>query len=274
MTIRFLLLTACVSLSPYGSLCADESKYRVLEYTITSDDLLIGTLKQKLSRQGEKYRFVEQSRIEVSGWWGDVDISGITIEDFSHSSTLSGADSRIIDGDTLYWTHIHRSGSNLIATYSEIKRTEKSVLKVLKQQISRSFKQSFDLTIDSIMETMESLFDNSNVQPQIAGFNIMQFDTTANTLPFYLQGLAGKAVPNTLRILNTEDLEIELVNIRDFGYEMLLAGKIKINSRHLRLIHDRQESADIWINDEIGGLPYLVRFIGRDEDGLVEVELR
>ncbi|MCF6325082.1 MAG: hypothetical protein L3J89_12295 [Gammaproteobacteria bacterium] len=99
------------------------------------------------------------------------------------------------------------------------------------------------------------------------------FDTTFSNLPLFIQAYKGKPLPKKLNILDTEELEIGTVSIRDLGVKTISIGKQKIEARYLALSDNKSKPLQLWIKED-DLLRYFVRYTGEDEDGPFEIILK
>ena len=267
--LAFSLMLAVFTISPVS---ADESSSLALKYTILSEGKNIGELTQRLFQDENGHSFAEHSHIKVSGWWRGIDITSSLIESFNGVNGFSSVDSKTLDGTTAYWTKIERNKKGLRGLFSEIKKTtvwENKALANMGIAITSTLVSNFG----EIQSLSGAVFTNRSDQSQGTQFIRNDFDTTEINLPFFINSFGSKPLPDKLRLLDTENLKINSVKLTDLGNEEITISEKTFQSRHLTLAGSRFKPSHIWINNEDISLPYLIRFVGEDEDGPVEIRL-
>lgn len=270
--IRHTLLAFSLTLAIPGicPVSADEIDSLELKYTIMSEGEHIGILTHNLFLEENGHSFAEYSHIKVSGWWGKIDITGNLIEEFHGINALVSSDSKTLDGNTAYWSKIERNKEGFWGSFAKIKKTtdiENKALADLGLAITEAPEQGFG----EIRSISASIFVNKVVHSEGEQFTREDFDTTDTNLAFFIQSFGGKPLPRKLRLLDTDNLKITESEMTDLGYEEISIGDKKIRSRHLKLSNPKYKPSHIWIKDAATNLPFMVRFVGEDEDGPFEI---
>ncbi len=272
--IRRALFISCLALVVHsiGTASAAESKSLTLKYTLMSEGEKIGAVTHRLFPKENGHRFAEYSHIKVSGWWGKIDISSSSIEEFDGVNGFISADSKTLDGDTSYWSKIDKNKNGLWGSYAEIKDTTDRESMIL-TDLGTAITDARELNLGEILSISRDVFKNRTIQPEGMQFTRQDFDTTDTNLPFFIQSFGSKPLPHKLRLLDTDNLKISETDIVDLGYEIISIGHKKIRSHHLKLSGSKYKPSNIWIKDTAADLPYMVRFVGEDEDGPIEITL-
>jgi hypothetical protein len=269
-----LLLYSLVLSSCYLDIAyAEKNDSLSLKYAILSEGETIGVLIHKLFRNESHSRLYGQSQIDISGWWGKINVLGYLVEELDLVNRLVRSESVDLDDSTLYRRAINTNGNHLLVSYGELKEitgSERKQFTSLLQAVSNiDGKQR-----ENLQSLSTALFEKRGEVIEKAQINLSDFDTTENHLPFYLQSLGGKPLPKQLRLLDTEDLTINVVSVTDLGYETMAVGDKTYRCRHLKLTDKKYKPSDIWIDEDSRSLPFMVRFIGEDESGTVEISLK
>lgn len=256
--------------------CADTSKNLVLNYDIFADSQAIGKLTQLVFHNRQGHKSIEHSQIQVSGWWGKLEISDTLIEEFDGGNNLAASDSKFVDGNTVYWTRIQVAGNKLRGSSSKVKNTssrEKQALVSQAETVSGILTPDYVPDFGEIVAITDSLFTDRQLRSQDSIYTHQDFDTTESNLPFFVQAFGDKSLPGSLRLLDTQRLEISRVKLSDHGFDTLKIGGKNIRCRHLQISDSKSEPTQFWLYAEPPSIPFLVQYIGEDEDGPVEVRL-
>jgi hypothetical protein len=272
--IRHALFIFCLTIASHsiGIVSAAEAESLTLKYTLMSEGEKIGAVTHRLFQNENGHSFAEYTHIKVSGWWGKIDISSSLLEEFDGVNGFISADSKTLDGNTSYWSKIGKNKNGLWGSYAEIKDTtdqESEELTNLGAAISNSREPIFG----KILSISRDVFKNRSIQPEGMQFTRQDFDTTDTNLPFFIQSFGRKSLPHKLRLLDTDNLTISETDIADLGFEVISIGDKQLRSRHLKLSGSKYKPSHIWIKDTATDLPYMVRFVGEDEDGPIEITL-
>jgi len=272
--IRYALFIVCLTLATLsiGIVSAAKTGSLTLKYTIKSEGEKIGVVTHRLFQNDNGHSFAEYSHINASGWWGKIDISSSLLEEFDGVNEFNSADSKTLDGHTSYWSKIKQNKNGLWGSYAEIKDTTDQESEGL-TDLSAAITDARELNLGEMLSISRDIFKNRTIQPEGVQFTRQDFDTTDTNLPFFIQSFGSKPLPHKLRLLDTDNLKISETNIVDLGYEIISIGNKKTRSRHLKLSGSKYKPSHIWIKDTDTDLPYMVRFVGEDEDGPFEIKL-
>jgi len=274
MTINpliFILLIVLITQTIHPAL-AQKTDIMNLKYNILSQGKKVGIAAVKLSRSGNTHTYAEYSRIKTSGWWGKIDAKSILIEKSINQTLFVSADAKTLDGKTVYWTNLIANGNDLRGAFAEIKNiTVQEKLDIMDIAFAISDKQAQNSK--EILASSRALLANKKSQLKKVQLSSAAFDTTANNLPFFLQKFVGKRLPKTLDIMDTEDLAITRMKIKYLGLVEFSIGGKTISARHFKLSGSKFKSAKIWIKTDPTSLPYIVRYVGENEDGPFELRL-
>lgn len=252
---------------------AGDSELLVLNYGILSEGNDIGDITLKLIRNNKGHVIAQHRRIKTSGWWGKINISSYRVEQFSADNDLLLADNKIQDGDTTHWIKIEAHQHVLSGSYRIIKglsAQEKQELADLLVVIS----SESNAEIERIVSLSGALFADRKIASQDRQFKKNDFDATFNSLAFFIQKSAGKQLPEVLRLLDTENMEIIRQRLDDLGTEVMTIGTKSISTRHIKLSDSSYKPSHIWIADSPTSLPFIIRHTGEDEDGEFDVILK
>jgi len=272
--VRRALFISCLAVAAHfiGIVSVAEAESLTLKYTLMSEGEKIGAVTHRLFQNESGHSFAEYSHIKVSGWWGKIDISSSSLEEFDGVNEFISADSKTLDGHTSYWSKIDKNKNGLWGSFAEIKDTtdqESKALTDLGAAITDFGKSNFG----EILSISRDIFKNRAIHPEGSQFTQQNFDTTDTNLPFFIQSFGSKPLPHKLRLLDTDNLTISETDIADLGYEVISIGDKQLRSRHLKLTSSKYKPSHIWIKDTATDLPYMVRFVGEDEDGPFEITL-
>jgi hypothetical protein len=262
-----------LSLSYSNIACAGKTDFLTVEYDILSEGEAIGALTHKLFRNGSRISLYEQSRIDISGWWGKINISGFLVEELDSNNRFVRSESADLDGSTIYRSTIKVNNNQLLASFAELKEISHSD----REQFTRLLQvigNIQDEQPENLHSLSSALFEKRGKTTEKVLFDSSVFDTTENNLPIFIQSLGGKPLPKQLRLLSTEDLTIDEVSVTDLGYEAVAVGAKTFRCRHLKLVGKSYRPSHIWIDETSRSLPYMVRFTGEDEHGAVEISLK
>ena len=272
--IRRALYIFCLTLAAHsvGIASAAETEFLTLKYTLMSEGDKTGAVTHRLFQNESGHSFAEYSHIKVSGWWGKIDISSSLLEEFDGVNGFILADSKTLDGNTSYWSKIDKNKNGLWGSYAEIKDTTDQESEGL-TDLGAAITDAREPILGEILSISRDIFKNRTIQPKGVQFTRQDFDTTDTNLPFFIQSFGSKPLPNKLRLLDTDNLKISETGIADLGYETISIGDRQLRSRHLKLSGSKYKPSHIWIKDTATDLPYMVRFVGEDEDGPIEITL-
>ena len=273
--IRCALFISCLTLAAHSIaiVSAAEAESLTLKYTLMSEGEKIGAVTHRLFQNESGHSFAECSHIKVSGWWGKIDISSSSLEKFDGVNGLISADSKTLDGNTSYWSKIDKNKNGLWGSYAEIKDTTDQESEGL-TDLGAAITGAPEPNLGEILSISRDVFKNRAIQPEGVQFTQQDFDTTDTNLPFFIQSFGSNPLPHKLRLLDTDNLHISEADITDLGYETISIGDKQIRSRHLKLSGSKYKPSHIWIKYTAADLPYMVRFVGEDEDGPIEITLK
>ncbi len=272
---NYLFLGLCIMTTlQYNSAIAEEGDFLTLNYDIISEGESLGDMTLKLSRHKEGYLLVEQSQINISGWWWSVDIATVLSEQFQKGGRLVKADSKtVIDGGA-YWTRMSAHADTLSGEYIEINRMNSDESKKF-SHLSFAITGKSSNNVEEVILLSEAMLSSRNKKPDYrTTVSADAFDTTFNHLPFFIQKNGERPLPATINILDTEDLEIASATVNDLGMESIFLGNKKVQLRHITLSDGKYRPSHLWIKIDAGTLPYVVRHTGEDEDGEFEILLK
>jgi hypothetical protein len=270
----FILICGLVMSSGYADIAyGDKTDTLTVKYDILVESETIGDLTHKWFRNGNRSSLYERSRINASGWWGKIDISGFLVEELDGVNRLVHSESVDRDGNTLYRATIETSNEGLQASFIELKKINDSEREQF-IRLLRTVSKTQEKQPENLRALTAALFKQRGKLREQARFDASDFDTTENNLPFYIQSLGGKPIPKQLRLLTTDNLAVSEVTITDLGYETISVGAKVFRCRHIKLDDGKYKPSHLWIDEESRSQPYMVRFTGEDEDGPLEINFK
>ncbi len=274
ITSSALLSSLSIALMLQSSVMAGEGDFQLLNYDIISEGEDVGDMTLKLSRKEGGYVVVEQSQIEISGWWWSVKIATVLSEEFQGDGNLVKADSKTVIEGGVYWTRMHAHDEAVSGEYIEITHMNADEEKKF-SHLSFAVTGKSSNNGEEVISLSEAMLSSRNRKPahQVT-FPQGAFDTTFNNLPFFIQQNGDKPLPSKINILDTENLEISSASIEDLGVESLTIGNRNIQVRHITLSDGQYRPSHLWIKEDAGSLPYVVRHSGEDEDGEFDIVLK
>lgn len=287
----FLLYFQCDvanSSSNSNDLSASQSidKHR-MTYDIFSEKKKIGEMTHRIIPTDQGYTIAETSQINISGWWGEINLRSNFIETYDNTGRLLGSDNKIRDGKTTHHLRTHLNHNDYLAFYRKIKNTtkdEQSELNLLDSLIN----QSASINMDALLNLSHTIFSNRTEKIKSDKFSTNDFDTTSTYLPFFLQKNTKEIIKNKIKLYDPEELKITYQQIEDLGWEEMTLNKESIKTRHFTLTDDKNPPTHLWIggfsefdtesnqskNRMKESIPYLVRLTAEDKDGPIEIVLK
>lgn len=251
----------------------NESRYIVLNYDIYSEGEDVGDVTTKISLQDNRHVIIEQSHIKMSGWWWSIDFITIMSEEFENGNELVKADSKTFDEGVAYWTKIKSQENGVWMQYIKIPETNPEEEKKF-AKLAFEIEGKTSANTENILLLSESIFADRHIGGEEGLAPKNSFDTTWNNLPFYIQRMADNRIPGKLKILDTENLEIDVFTVEEIGRETLMIGAEKISTHHLAFSNAKTSTSHIWINTDKRSIPCVVRHTGEDEDGPFEIVIK
>jgi len=253
-----------------------------LKYSLFSENKKIGNSYHKIERTGKGYIFSEVSDVNVSKWWGKIDITSNFVEVYDSEGKLLNSNNIIMDGKKLYHLRTYLDDNEYFMSYKKMKKITKSeIVKINKLEDSISNEEIHAGKIEKVYGDIFS--ERNRLEKDV--FDVDKFDTTFNYLPLYLQE-NQKENKSMISIYSPEDMEIKNRKIIDLGWKEIMLDDVLVHTRHFSLVNKKSAPINIWIAEymednklEIKGkdiekvVPYLVRLTTRDEYGEVEVIL-
>lgn len=271
---RFTFYTICLFMMVQHTLAvAGESRSILLNYAILSQGKDVGDVTTKISQQETRHIIIERSHIKASGWLWKIDIATVLSEEFINVNELTSADGKTFEEGAAHWTKISLQEDDFQMQYIKIPKTSPDEEEIF-ASLSTEAASAASLHSEQILSLSESVFSTSREVSEEVLISKRSFDTTWNNLPFYIQLIAERPIPETLNILDSENLEINRFSVKDIGKETMRIGTEQISARHLTFTTRKSNTSHIWINIEDNSIPYVVRHTGKDKDGAFEIVLK
>jgi len=261
-------------------LIANSEHHKTIHYRILSEDDVIGEVTIKLLRQGRQVFMFETSHIDVSGWWGSINIKSNSMEEYLDGINLVRMDSKILDNDEneAYWIELSSKEKTIngkLTVITDVNDPQKLMLDKLANRVKKTTKLTGKEYLSSTQPIFKGVVQKHKKESDFS-FSNKDIDTSVNALPFYI---AKKGLAHTsqwLNLIDLEDFEIKKTRVDNMGMEVLTINGRNITARHLKLsIEDNDsEPQHIWIADEKSPLPYMVRYTSVDELGPSEVVIK
>ena len=266
----------CLTLSLH-SYANEQNSSSTLTYDVFSKDKDVGDVTLQLLKTPTGHKLIEQSHIKASGWWWNLDLTTVLSEEFDKDQGLIHGDGKTFDEGTAYWTQIKKLDNAYQAQYVHIEKVTPEEEKQFKN-LSFSVAGKTNSDINEALTLSKSIFADRQEAEQSTQFPVNAFDTTWNNLPFFVQKNVNKPLPETINIMDSENLEIMTAKVKDLGNASITIDDQNFETRHIQLSYGRFKPSLIWIymgvNDQTSALPFVVRHTGEDEDGPFEIILK
>jgi hypothetical protein len=243
--------------------------------TMVGDEVGKASISRTSSQQAESstLRIEETSQLQFSGFWGDWKLSMASVTEFSRDGIRS-FDHKTVDSDEKF--HIRgelRNGELWCSVYQVLSAQENNNQKqeaLLKGAGQRAASEAIpDLDTEGPGVGMRG---GGEEQDEDLRIPLKDFDATIRGLPFYLQRHNYQLRKNEIRLLDTEQLEVERYSIKLLGEERINLGGQIFLCRVVLLISPNSEIS-YWIaEDKIG--PFLVKESNKDDEGTYEILLK
>ncbi len=252
---------------------AQKSDVLILKYDVFSEGKKVGKTTVKLSKIGKTRLYSEFSHIKTTGGWGKIDVKSVVVEEHKNGAGFIRAGSKTLDAKTVYHTSLTSSNSGFTGTFAKIRNTKiHERNEVMDLAVAITGKQMLDaVAVTTLSPTMYGNQRRRSKKVQLAG---NAFDTTLNNLPFFLEKYSGSKVPAKLNVMDSENLDITAMNIKDMGSQNLAVGEQNIKTRYFKLSATKNNSMTIWIKSESSSLPHVIRIVGKNQEGSFELRLR
>jgi len=257
----------------YTFAAAGESRSVLLNYDILSQGKHVGDVTTKISQQETRHVIIERSHIKASGWLWKIDVTTVLSEEFINGNKLTNADGKTFEEGAAHWTTMKLQEDDFQMQYIKIPKTSSDEEKIF-ASLSAEAASGASLNTDKILSLSESVFSTSKEASEEWLISKRSFDTTWNNLPFYIQLRAETSIPETLNILDSENLEIDRFAVKNIGKETMKIGTEQVSAHHLIFTTGKSNTSHIWINSENNSIPFVVRHTGKDEDGAFEIKLK
>ncbi len=92
------------------------------DYAILLDGDNAGAMTVRVSELSNGgYKIFIDTKLELSGWWGEHSIRSNSVEQYTRSGSLLTADNRILDGEKSLWITMELSGAEMWVSAVEVK---------------------------------------------------------------------------------------------------------------------------------------------------------
>ncbi|HBR98085.1 MAG TPA: hypothetical protein DD979_12010 [Gammaproteobacteria bacterium] len=266
------ILLLCLALAAWGNEAAraEGSDTLGLHYSLTSEGKPIGESVQWLIRRGDVYRSIQYSHINISSWWGNIDIGSVTTEHFLGAGFVRSVSSTL-ESRKAHRLVAERRGNRLEGTYVKVDATAKD--RESFEALAQRARHAPAADLPDLIAQSEALLSEHAQQAKALAPTPARFDTTENHLPFFIHALGAQAMPAELRLLDTDSLTIHTVKVEDLGDATLTISGQAVRCRHLTLVGKKGKPAHLWITTPPDALPHMLRFVGEDDDGQVDIQL-
>jgi hypothetical protein len=255
LAIAAVLMTA----SSGHAVAMDQSiKHR---YVIEADGEVIGTVDMRRSSRGEGYDELQvetQLSLGIGSAEGVDEVTGDSIVRIGPNGIIR-FDHRWRQNDLRYRIAGEKVHGGLWVSAQHVKTP--------KQHEDKNFTDgAIQLMTNAVphLGLVVSLFSEGDTSEPIPSG---EFDLTEAELPqFIAAGRTGE-----FRVLNTEELDIDTIDLRQEGLEILLIGDSRFETQ-LASVTSKNTSARYWIaNDSLG--PFVVKVEGLDKEDAYTVRL-
>jgi hypothetical protein len=271
INICFVWLAVWLSTTAYSETLS--SQVAIAHYDIYIDGIKAGEAQQSraigLPPDPSALRIDEMSQVQVKGNWGNWNLSTASALEFTPGN-IKSFDHKFSENDSRF--HIRGeiqgvelwAGAHQVMTHQEKKSQEENAFLM---QTAAEFVPYLGLGA----QALGILGDDEETDGELL-IPLKDFDATLRELPLYLKRSGYDVHDRKLRLLDTENLEVQRYSLELMGEkELNLAGK----TFQCRIVRIKAPRRDIryWITeDEIS--PFLVKEQGKDDGVDYEIILR
>jgi len=244
-----------------------------LTYQIELDGKRAGQIVHEYSRSPDGGHTLKLStQIRTKAFLSKVQIDSILEETISADGYLDSASNKVEENKKTYWTKIQRSGGGYLAFTAHMKTPEE----IETEELAGLAKEVIATVVPYAGEAMTVagiLLSDGKETPQHKRLTTDLFDTSLISLPLYWQS-KGYSLPQSLRIIDTEEMSIFKADIKDLGDTPLSTGSQNMTARHIRLEIKDAAPVDLWLARAAGTEPaHFLKISGKDDGTAYTVNL-
>lgn len=251
----------------------------LFEYDIISEGEDIGDMTSEISLEPENtYKIIEKATIEITSFWGDINIRSTTSEEYSNTGALLKANSTIVDLDEndAYWLKMENNNGQLWVKGGEGKVINKKEEEVGEGvvELAGGVATEFIPGLDLIMGVSDFIFSSDQDSIESGTISQNDFTTTFSNLPFYWKRNNENLNQNII-VLDTEEFTIDEVKFKYIDSRQERSGGKTIKAHHYSMTSvSEDEPMDVWLAVDHQGVPHFTEYHLKDDEGVVEVKLK
>ncbi len=248
-----------------------------LSYALSSNGETIGSSRLQISRYTDgAYQLREYAHIHTQGWWGELDIRSVSVEQHATDGHLVSADNKAYDGDHVVWTQANTKRNELWLSKVEVEhlgqREEQALADIALIVLGHIAPEAGEA-----LAVSQSLLADPRPKPEAIRVPHSAFDADFNNLPFFWAD-RQYSLPPSIRLLDLDTLAIKQYQVsmpkntqcgssgsseKCQFYILEAAGSWWTKNTPLKL----------WLAVNKHNVPHFVRVEGVDEDGPFQMKL-